>query len=95
MAGNTGAWFWEKDTEIYFWIICVQDILGLSKTGLIVLANEWIIYCDYHCWENMGEQTGIGCLASNTVDPWEMKYQEASFTLILLCITNSDLHETV
>lgn len=45
---NTGAQFCKK-AIVYFWIICFQDILGLSKIGLIVLANEWIIYCDCLC----------------------------------------------
>lgn len=49
MASNTGSWFWEKNIDIHFWIVCFQDILGLSKVGLIVLDDKWIIYCDYLC----------------------------------------------
>lgn len=46
MAGNPGAWFWEN-AVVYFWIVCFQDILVLFERGLIVLANEWAIYCYY------------------------------------------------
>lgn len=35
MTDNIGDWFWEKNADVYFWIICLQDILGLSKTELI------------------------------------------------------------
>lgn len=35
MTDNIGDWFWEKNADVYFWIICFQDILGLSKTELI------------------------------------------------------------
>lgn len=39
--------------------------------------------------------TGTGCQVTNTDDPWEMKYQDASFTLMPMCTIDSEFYETV
>lgn len=48
MTDNIGDWFSEKNADVYFWIVCFQDVLGLSKIRLIVLANEWIFFVFFH-----------------------------------------------
>lgn len=77
MADNIGAWFWEKNTDVNFSLICFQDILGLSKRGLIVLANEWITYCDYLCTARRTRDTfhtDTGCQVTQlTLEKWNTR----------------------